>query len=134
MKRGPNSGQRSDVDFVAKVRAAWGADAPDWVVELAQEASRTSARLAAERIGYSPALLSHVFKNAYTGDMARVEAKVRGALMGLVVTCPILGDIGRDRCLDEQKMPLTGASSIRTKIYYACRRGCPHSRLREASR
>jgi hypothetical protein len=70
-----------------------------------------------------------VFANAYTGDLARVEAKVRGALMGATVVCPILGEIGRDVCLDEQKKPNTGASSIRSKLYRACRAGCPHSRI-----
>lgn len=131
--RGPAPGARTKSDFVAKAKAAWGPALPDWIEELAAEASRTSAVSAAKRIGYSPAVLSHVFAKAYPGDIARVEAKVRGALMGAVVVCPILGEIGRDVCLDEQKKPNTGASSIRSKLYRACRSGCAHSRLAHAS-
>jgi hypothetical protein len=130
MSRGPAPGQHTKTDFVAKVAAAWGDAAPDWVRELAVEATSTSAVLAAKRIGYSPAVLSHVFAKRYSGDMTRVEAKVRGALMHETVVCPVYGEIGRDRCLDEQKMPFGATSSVRVRAYHACRSGCPHSRLK----
>lgn len=116
------------VDFLAKAREAWGAP-PDWVVELAQECNRTTAARTAKRIGYSSAVISHVLAHRYPGDIDRVAAKVRGALMGETVMCPIVGEIGRDRCLNEQRMDNTGASSIRAKLYRACRGCCPHSRL-----
>jgi hypothetical protein len=118
------------VDFLAKARAAWADKLPDWVEALAIEANRTNSARTAKRIGYSGAVLSHVFANNYPGDIARVEAKVRGALMSAIVTCPIVGEIGLDRCLDEQKMGNTGASSIRAQLYRACRGGCPHSRIK----
>lgn len=121
--------KRKKVDFVAKAEAAWGAELPDWVRELAREATRTTATAAAKRLGYCLAVLSHVFARNYRGDISRVEAKVRGALMNETVVCPILGEIGRDHCLDQQKMGRTGASSIRAKLYRACRNGCPHSRF-----
>jgi hypothetical protein len=117
------------VDFLAKARAAWGTALPDWVEALANEANRTTAVKTAQRIGYSGAVLSHVFSKNYPGDIARVEAKVRGALMNATVTCPVVGEIGLDRCLTEQKMGNTGASSIRARIFRACRGGCPHSRI-----
>lgn len=115
--------------FVAKAKAAWGGTLPDWVEALAREAGRVTATRAAKRIGYSGGLLSQVFANKYPGDLARVEAKVRGALMSAVVSCPVVGEIGLDRCLDEQRMGNTGASSIRARLYRACRGGCPHSRI-----
>jgi hypothetical protein len=118
------------VDFLAKAGAAWGDALPDWVETLAHEANRTTSAKAARRIGYSGAVLSHVFSKNYPGDIARVEAKVRGALMSATVTCPILGEIGLDHCLNEQKMPNTGASSIRAKVHRACRGGCPNSRIK----
>jgi hypothetical protein len=121
---------RIKIDFLAKAKAAWGDAMPDWVEALASEANRVNSARTAQRIGYSAAVLSHVFANDYPGDIARVEAKVRGALMGLTVVCPVVGEIGRDRCLDEQKMGNTGASSVRAKLYRACRGGCPHSRIR----
>lgn len=129
MKRGPKAGRPSDTDFRETARAAWGQLIPDWVEALAQEATRTSGVEVAKRIGYSAAVVSHVLRNAYRGDLERVEAKVRGALMGATVMCPVLGEIGRDRCLDEQKKPFNASSSIRSRLYRACRAGCPNSRL-----
>lgn len=127
MKRGPQRGAVR-ADFVAKATAAWG-DPPDWVVILAEECSARGQSAVAKAIGYSPATVSYVLANKYAGGIERVAEKVRGALMGAWVTCPILGEIGRDRCLDEQKMPRSAASSIRSKLYRACRSGCPHSRI-----
>lgn len=120
---------RVKVDFVAKAEAAWGDELPGWVRAWAEEGNRTNGAKAAKRIGYSAAVFSHVLANNYAGDLARVEQKVNGALMGATVVCPIVGEIGRDRCLDEQAMPATGASSIRAKLFRACRNGCPHSRI-----
>jgi hypothetical protein len=125
----PRIGKKSQTDFVAKARAAWGDALPDWVLALAEEVNATMGRTAAKRIGLSPALVSYVISNNYPGDMERVEQKVRGALMGLVVACPVLGEIGRDRCLDEQKKNFAGTSSIRARLFKACRGGCPHSRI-----
>ncbi len=129
MSRGPVAGLSTKTNFLLKARTAWGAGLPDWVEELAKYATQKSSVLAAQKIGYSPAVLSHVFANSYRGDMGRVEAKVRGALMHECVECPILGEIGRHRCLDEQKTPFAATSSIRAKLYRACRAGCPHSRI-----
>lgn len=131
MKRGPAAGAKTKVDFAAKALAAYGDALPDWVEELAAEATATSLKAAAKKIGYSDAVLSHVFSGSYSGDLARVEEKVRGALMGVTVMCPVLGEIGRDHCLDQQKMPFSATSSIRSKLYRACRSGCPHSRLKK---
>ncbi|MEX2126934.1 MAG: transcriptional regulator [Xanthobacteraceae bacterium] len=132
MKRGPRKGAATRTDFVANARSAWGRHLQDWVLVLAEEAARTTATAAAKKIGYSPAVVTHVLANAYPGDMGRVEGKVRGALMGATVGCPVLGDIRLDQCLDEQKKPFAGTSSIRSKLYHACRGGCPHSRLKRS--
>ena len=120
---------RAKVDFVAKAEAAWGGNMPAWVGVLAAEAARTTLRGAAKKVGYSVGLLSHVLSNTYPAGTDRIETKVRGALMNETVTCPVLGEIGRDRCLDEQGMPRMNTSSIRSKLYRACRGGCPHSRI-----
>lgn len=117
------------VDFLDKAQSAWGDAMPPEVKALAIEANRTTSARAAKRIGYSPAVVSHLFVNRYPGDIGRVFTKIRGALMGETVTCPVVGEIGIDRCLAEQKMGNTGASSIRAALYRACRGGCPHSRI-----
>jgi hypothetical protein len=119
-------------DFVANARRNWGDALPDWVVTLAEEATRTNGVAAAKRLGYSPAVVTQVINATYKGDLGAVEQKVRGALMGIEVDCPILGEIGRDRCLDEQGKKFRGTSAIRTRLYNACRGGCGHSRLKNA--
>ncbi len=131
MRRGPHFGNKPATDFVAKAKAAWGEQIPDWVLTLAEEANRTTAKAVADRVGYSAAVLSHVFSKSYIGDMQRVEEKARGVFMGMKVTCPVLGEIGRDHCLDEQKKPFSASSSVRSKVYRACRGGCEHSRLKQ---
>jgi len=119
----------SKTDFVANAKRNWGAALPDWVLALAEEATRTSGADVARRLGYSGAVVSGVINGTYGGDMATVEAKVRGLLMNETVVCPVLGDLSRDRCLTEQKMSRIGSSSLRARISRACRSGCPHSRL-----
>ncbi|MBN9078232.1 MAG: transcriptional regulator [Rhizobiales bacterium 65-79] len=117
--------------MVEKAAAAHGGAAPDWIVALAELVDREGLRGAEKRIGYSPAALSNVIRARYTGDVGRVEEKVRGALMGVVVDCPVLGEIGRNQCLDWQRKPFAATSSIRVSVYHACRGGCPHSALRQ---
>jgi len=120
--------------FVANAISSWGeGDIPEWVVVLAQEAERSSATAIAQRIGYSVAVVSAVIRANYAGDLSKVEAKVRGAFMGETVDCPVVGEIARDRCLDEQARPFSASSSMRTALYRACRGGCPHSRLKETA-
>lgn len=109
---------------------SWGSPMPDWVLALVGEVERTSGVKAAARIGYSASVVSSVLRRAYLGDLGKVEAAIRGALMGETVECPVLGEISRDRCLREQDMPRMATSAIRMRLWAACRDGCPHSRIR----
>lgn len=120
-------------DFLAIARASWGADLPDWIEQLAQEATRTSGAAVAMRLGYTAPVISGVIRRSYAGDLIAVEQKFRGAFMGATVECPVLSEIGRDRCLEEQKKNFIGTSAVRTKLFRACRSGCPHSRLTKSS-
>jgi hypothetical protein len=127
VKSSPSS---QKTDFLANARAAYGDALPDWVEVLAMEANRTTGALAGKRIGYSGSVVTSVCRATYNGDLGAVEAKVRGAFMGAAVECPVLGEIGRDSCLDEQKKKHIGTSAMRTALFHACRGGCPHSRLK----
>ncbi|UFZ05478.1 transcriptional regulator [Bradyrhizobium ontarionense] len=125
--------------YHAKAKTAWGDALPDWVQALAEEADRTNARRVAERIGYSNAVVSYVIANKYPGDVERVAEKVRGALLGAKVMCPVMGEMDRDYCLDQQKIGDTGASSVRARLYRHCRglggvEKCPNSRIPEGQR
>jgi hypothetical protein len=124
-----NLNPSSKTDYLANAREGWGDALPDWVEILAAEADRSSGAKVAQRLGYSPAVVSDVIRGKYKGAIGAVEQKVRGAFMGAVVVCPVLDEIGRDRCLDEQKKKFSGTSAIRTRLFNACRHGCVHSRL-----
>ena len=119
-------------NFAAKAAAAWGEAIPPEVRELAEYADRHSGAAAAKKIGYSPGLVSHLLAASYPGDLPTVMARIRGALMGEAVACPVLGEISRDHCLDEQKRPFAATNAARARVYRACRSGCPHSRLKVA--
>ncbi|MBX3580799.1 MAG: transcriptional regulator [Rhizobiaceae bacterium] len=111
------------------MKAIHGGDAEDWLLELAAFADQQGLAGAEKRIGYSRSAISNVLAGKYTGDTARVAEMVRGALMAATVECPILGEIGRDRCLQEQKEPFRATSRHRAQLFHACRGGCPFSKL-----
>lgn len=111
----------------ATVRGAWGATEPDWVAALRAECERTASQgLVAKRIGYSTAVVNQVLKGAYKGRLRDVEKRVRGALMHQTVTCPVLGEIATNRCLDEQGKPYAATNALRIELRRACPR-CPHA-------
>ena len=115
---------------LARATAAWP-DLPAWVEELARYVDARGLKAAGQKVGYSASTLSEVIGKKYKGTLSKVEARVRGALMGETVDCPQLGDMTRDRCLDWQGKPYAQTSSLRVAMYHACRSGCPHSRLKE---
>ena len=116
------------VDFVAKADAAYGGGAPDWVVALATEANRTTAKAVAARVGYSNAVVSTVLSNTYRAPLAPIEAAVRAALMRDLIRCPGLDvDITGAECLANQKRPFPTSNPTAVRLYYACRGGCPHA-------
>ena len=128
MNRGPQGGSTS-IDHAAKARMAWGDEMPDWVETLADEANRTSQTEVAKRLGYSPTVVSQVLGAKYPGDLQRVEDVVRGALLAAVVECPVLGEIGRDRCRHEQASPFRATNSTRALLRRACKT-CAHKQER----
>ena len=132
MNRGPIPGAAGKLDAVAKAHAAWGDKIPLEVVALAQACKAQTSRAVARRLGYSDAVISHVLARKYPGDVAKVFATVRGALMGEVVLCPILGDIGRDRCLGEQSKPFAATNSTRARLFHACKT-CPNRQQRDVA-
>jgi hypothetical protein len=121
----------SKTSFIGNAREAFGDALPDWVEALAGEADRTTGTAAGNRIGYKGgSIVTSICRANYNGDWSAVEARVRGALMGEEVCCPVLGEIARDHCLDEQKKRHIGTSQTRTALFHACRGGCAHSRIK----
>lgn len=128
MNRGPQKASRpAGATFSEKAALAWGEPVPDWVGELARLADVEGLAGAGKRVGYSPSAISVVLSGKYKGDVDRVAEMVRGALMAETVDCPVLGEIGRDRCLTEQKEPFRATSRHRAQLFHACKT-CPNAR------
>lgn len=114
-------------DFLARAHHGWDSP-PDWIIALAEACQRESQSAVAKRLGVSGSQVSHVVARSYAGRYDRIEQLVRAAYMGATVDCPVLGEIALDRCLDEQTRPFAATSSVRTRLFRACRDGCPNSR------
>lgn len=100
-----------------------------WLAALRRACDEKSQAAVARRLGLSPATVNQVLKGSYKGNLRAIEERVRGALMGLMVECPILGGIRRNVCLDWQAKPFAATNEQRVMLYRACRSGCPYSKL-----
>lgn len=117
--------------FETRARTAYGAALPDWVLALAKEADRTTAVAAGKKCGFGGSTVSQICSATYGAqDWSGIEGRVRGALMNEEVDCPVLGEIGRDQCLDEQKKRFVGSSQQRTRLFHTCP-VCPNSRMKK---
>lgn len=104
---------------------------PDWIGVLRQECQASTQARVARRIGYGASVVSQVLAGTYKGDLTAVRQAVEGALMSGRVDCPVLGDIGTDRCLRFQRQPLATTSPERVRLHRTCPT-CPHSRTGKA--
>lgn len=77
----------------------------------------------------SPTIVSQVLNGSYPSEPERLRALVEGLYEGAKVDCPVLGELGRDRCEAFQSAPFSAANPQRVALYRACRNHCPHSRL-----
>mgnify|MGYP001773429957 CR=1 FL=1 len=106
----------------------------DWLDTLRAEVAKASLRRVAEKLrggnGYpSETLLSQVLNGKYKGQTERLQRLVEGYFHGASVACPVLGEITRDRCDHQQRLPFAATNPTRVALYRACRGGCPHSTL-----
>lgn len=115
----------SGIANITTAREAWK-PLPDWIAALAAACDQSTQAQVARDLGRSGALVNQVLRKSYKGDMARVEEVVRGALMNSQVTCPALGPLPQNECVD-WRLKAKGFQSgnpMRTRMYRACHR-CP---------
>lgn len=115
--------------FVIKIKDHW-TQIPDWILALAEACDASTQSQIAIRLGVSNALISTVLRNQYPGDVERIETMVRGVLLAETVICPVVGEISKNRCLENQSKTHFGTDSFGSRLRKACRNGtCPHSRI-----
>lgn len=105
----------------------WGENLPDWIQALAAECDRTNQSAVAKKLGVSPAMINQALKNAYKGNLQRLETRVRGEFMKEVVDCPVLGVINSRDCQDHASAKFSATNPLRVQLYKACRT-CPNNR------
>jgi hypothetical protein len=92
----------------------------DWLAALRDECARTSQAAVARRINYSATVVNQVLKGAYKGDLHGVQRAVEGALLGMTVKCPVIGDLARNLCLDYQRQPFAATNPTRVQLARTC--------------
>lgn len=102
----------------------------DWLEFLAKACEETSQRAVGARIGYSSATVSLVLGGQYKGDMNAVKNAVATKLMQSTVPCPVLGEIKSADCSAHQKRSFSSSSSMRVRLFKACRK-CPFNTRRK---
>ncbi len=116
---------------VAAARRAWGEAAPEWIIVLAEACDQASQAAVARQLGVSGTQINQALKNIYAGRLDRLEQKARGTLMNECVACPVLGEITRRRCIDEQGRPYAATNALRVELRRACPR-CQHRNSKAA--
>jgi len=101
----------------------------DWLVVLREACERkgSSQAAVAKKLKYSPAVINQVLKGTYKGDVNSVQRAVEGALMGLTVECPVIGELARNQCLEFQRREFAATNHLRVQLSRACPT-CPNRR------
>ncbi|MFO1421212.1 MAG: helix-turn-helix transcriptional regulator [Candidatus Competibacteraceae bacterium] len=103
----------------------------NWLDVLRDRCERTSQADVARRLGVSAALVNQAVRGLYKGDLERLQTLVEGVLSGQTVTCPVIGPLLKNKCLEHQERErrFATANPLKAQLYRACRSGCPHSKL-----
>ncbi|MBK67899.1 MAG: transcriptional regulator [Rickettsiales bacterium] len=93
----------------------------DWLNTLRKACDSASQRIVARKLGYSPTVVNLVLKQRYTGDIDAVKRAVLTRLEKKHIPCPIYGEITPEVCSSHQARPFCATSSIRVKLFKACK-------------
>jgi len=97
-----------------------------WIEALRRACASSSQAAVATQIGMSPAVVNQVLKGCYQGNLTNVQKRVEGALMGVTVDCPVVGDTPLNICIENQSRPFAATNPLRVMLHRACKT-CEHS-------
>lgn len=86
-----------------KALAAWGVDAPQWVLVLAEACDRTNQRAVARQLDKSSGYVSRLINNSYAGSLTEAEQLVRATLSAVEVVCPLYGQMPLKTCIRNRR-------------------------------
>lgn len=93
-------------------------------LEAAVKRFKTQSAVADE-LGVSAAVVNHLLKDRYSGNVALMAERIRGQFMAETVSCPVQGVLSRRNCLDNQTRPLVFTNPTRVRLHHACK-SCPN--------
>ncbi|WP_337840483.1 helix-turn-helix transcriptional regulator [Rheinheimera sp.] len=100
-----------------------------WLEILRAKVEHQGRRYVCEKLGISSTTLSQVLNEKYPGNLDNIRTKVTAAFgitLAQTVVCPVLGEIGTERCRTEQQKPFTATNPTRVKLWQNCR-ACPNN-------
>jgi len=86
-----------------KAIAAWTAEAPAWVLVLADACDKTSQRAVADQLGKSSGYVSRLISRSYAGSYPEAEQLVRATLSAEEVVCPLYGQMQLKTCIRNRR-------------------------------
>lgn len=101
---------------------AWGKNIPTLVKRLAERCDETSQKHVASMIGKSTAAVSCVLSKSYKGDLNAVLTAFESWDSGLMITCPMQGEISQGVCERTQNSKINAASTLGMKQWRACQK------------
>jgi hypothetical protein len=87
---------------------------------------KSQSKVAVE-LSASTGVVNALLHDKYLGDVDTFADRIRGKYMAQTVQCPVMGTLGRDHCLDNQKRPLVFTNPLRAALATACKT-CPNRR------
>ncbi|MBI2770017.1 MAG: XRE family transcriptional regulator [Burkholderiales bacterium] len=80
---------------------------------------------AAAALQVSGSVVSQLLNGVYPGDVDTMADRIRGKFMAQTVKCPVMGDLARNECLNNQARAFAATNPLRTALHKACKT-CPN--------
>ncbi|MGY3910772.1 hypothetical protein ACW5XW_02805 [Aeromonas piscicola] len=103
-----------------------------WIDTLREQCLSRQIQVVAAELGYSRTAVSKVINGKYPGNTKHIQAAVERAYPANTVSCPVFGELARDKCLFHQSQPLRATTGVRVLLYRSCKI-CPHNCHKEAA-
>ena len=84
--------------------------------------SQTKVALA---LKVSTSVVSQLLTDKYPGDTPTMAERIQGLYMSATVQCPVMGELGRNHCLEYQRRPAAFTNPTRAALNQACKT-CPN--------
>lgn len=96
--------------------------APDLLQLFKSKVAANGTAQVARDIGYSTTAVSQVANDKYSGDPAKILARVEEVYGGSFVQCPGLGEqLSLAKCADWRRKPFAGTNPLRVRMFQACK-------------